>query len=1142
MAAPIPLAPTSLPVRKKRRRLRWVLIGLFVLLLVGLWLAPGVLAKTGYKDQFVAELTGDVNGTVTVGEVSLNWLHPVTAFDLSVTDTSGNTVLSAKKVSTSKTLLSLLLDRSDLGTLRVEQPRAEVAFAGGSTNVQQAFAKYLEPKADAKPSRPAVSVELVDGTVRLTDTRGATELTGVNGTVGLPAGDQPITFTLTATAGGPVSAEGQVGSNNKVSLDAEGFDLSSLAPAVRHFAPDVAAGGKLRSKLVATWSPKERGLPAFTLDGDVTLSDVSLSAPPLGDKPVRLASADMPVSATFDGQTLKVSKLNVTCDVGTVGFAGEYDTSATPEALLNQTGLTFAADIDLAKLGGVAPGLLRLKPGTELTRGRVTANVTSTKGDRGVTWGGSVLASSIEGKRDGKTLTWDQPLSVTFAGRVRPDGLPAFDKLVVQSDFIGAQARGEPEEFDAIANIDLDKLSRHLEELLDLNGLKMQGFANNLLVQVRPTAGGGFTLTAGGTVTNLVVRDSSGVLVSDPKLVLDAKADGDIKGGTVRIASGTASVTAGTDTCSLTLLEPVTDVKQFQTGRASVALTGDLNRWRGRVGRLVSWPNDWAIGGTATEATGVVSLGKVITAEQVKVSVTDGHFRGVGLAIDEPTLRVHTVEPDGIITFDPKSGAVTFTRTSVACQTISGAVAKLDFTANAKGEYGMTGKANVVARLDRVQTTLQLQSAKDLSDQFRGTATGPVEVVAPTFDRMAFTVDLAVDKFEFGPPAKPTWAEPWAKVKGGVAYQFSNDTLTLTNAVVERDGLTLSGTGAIAKVTTEAVLDVSGTLGYDLAKVEPVLKRYLGKTAAASGKDTKPFKATGGVLAGKPVTVEPSKLSGNAGLSWTSLRAYGFDVGSGELTATADRGRVTATPVRATFGGGTVTAEPTLKMSPGAYDLSFKPGKVVDKAKLTPAVCAEALGYALPAIANAAQADGVVSFDLGDNSFPLTDPAAGSFKGTLTIHEGAVSPGPVVTEVLNVLGVGTPTVQLAKGSAVPVELKNGRVTHSNFGLVVGGTTVSTSGSVGTDGTLDLTVSVPIGMTLAEKVIPNQPTAQKAIARQLLAIKVKGTLTKPQLDLDGMQKQVQAAVTGAAKDVVKDKSQELLDDAVKKGLDKLFKKK
>src|SRR5205814_1864872 len=124
------------PKKKKRRWLRWFLLVLFVLLLAGVWLAPGVLAKSTFKDRILADLTADVNGKVTVGELSLNWLHPVEVFDLSVTDTGGRPVLSAKKVGTSKTLLELLFNRSDLGTVRVEQPRADVAFESGTTNVQ----------------------------------------------------------------------------------------------------------------------------------------------------------------------------------------------------------------------------------------------------------------------------------------------------------------------------------------------------------------------------------------------------------------------------------------------------------------------------------------------------------------------------------------------------------------------------------------------------------------------------------------------------------------------------------------------------------------------------------------------------------------------------------------------------------------------------------------------------------------------------------------------------------------------------------------------------------------------------------------------------------------------------------------------
>ncbi|MCU0706295.1 MAG: hypothetical protein MUF18_20225, partial [Fimbriiglobus sp.] len=495
----------------------------------------------------------------------------------------------------------------------------------------------------------------------------------------------------------PVTAEGQIGGENKATLDANEFDLSALAPALRHFAPDVAAGGKLRGKFAASWSPAEQGLPAFTADGELHISQMVLSAPALGDRPVQLASAAMPLSATFDGKVLKVARWNVTCDVGTLGFAGEYDTTATPETLLNQTGLSFDADIDLAKLGRVAPGLLRLKPGTELTRGRVTATMASRKAAQGVTWSGSVLASKVEGVQGGRAVSWDQPLSVTFAGRVRADGLPVFDDLVVQSDFIGARAAGEPENFDAIANVNLDVLSRHLEELLDLNGLKLQGEGKNLLVKVRSKSGGGYTLTADGTVRNLVVRDNSGVLVSDPSLVLSATAEGDIKGGTIRIDTGRAGVTAGTDVFTVTLLEPIADAKALRSGKAAVAFSGDLDRWRGRVGRLAGWPKDWAIAGTVAEANATVSLGDALTVEKAKVVVHNAQFRGCGLAVDEQFLQVNTAEPNGRITLDPKTGTVGLALCEVRSETVSGAVAKFDLTPNPNGGYGMAGKANVVA-------------------------------------------------------------------------------------------------------------------------------------------------------------------------------------------------------------------------------------------------------------------------------------------------------------------------------------------------------------------------------------------------------------------------------------------------------------
>ena len=189
-------------------------------------------------------------------------------------------------------------------------------------------------------------------------------------------------------------------------------------------------------------------------------------------------------------------------------------------------------------------------------------------------------------------------------------------------------------------------------------------------------------------------------------------------------------------------------------------------------------------------------------------------------------------------------------------------------------------------------------------------------------------------------------------------------------------------------------LNLTGHLTYDLAKIEPQLKEYLGQSGRATGRGTKPFAVSGNLAdGGKNVAVRVGRgpatnldhLTGNAAVGWTSLKAYGFDVGEAELKANIDKGLVKMNRVDAAFGSGRVRLEPTLALN-RSYDLTFAKGIVVEKAKLSPAACAEAVGYALPAIANVAQAEGTISFELGENRIPLTDPTKGALVGTLLIQ------------------------------------------------------------------------------------------------------------------------------------------------------------
>src|SRR4051812_14165001 len=121
------MATAPVPVRKPRRWRRRFIV-LLLILAIGVWFAPTVAALTGAPHRIVRDATGDLRGTIEVGHVSLSWFAPVELRDVVVKDSQGRVLLTAPKVTSSKTLFAFLTDRSDLGSLTIEQPVAEIHF------------------------------------------------------------------------------------------------------------------------------------------------------------------------------------------------------------------------------------------------------------------------------------------------------------------------------------------------------------------------------------------------------------------------------------------------------------------------------------------------------------------------------------------------------------------------------------------------------------------------------------------------------------------------------------------------------------------------------------------------------------------------------------------------------------------------------------------------------------------------------------------------------------------------------------------------------------------------------------------------------------------------------------------------------
>lgn len=1133
------------PARKPRRLRRWaVRLGLVAVLLAALvWLAPTLVAKSSLRQVALDRALADLKGRAVVGDADLGWFSPVELRDVRVTDAAGGPVLTAARVTSSKTLLQLARDQSDLGTFTVENPTAEVVCEAGKTNVEDLIANYLADDTPSKPERTGVVVAVTGGRVVLKESGrdGERVIEPVAVTVTVPKSrTEPVALTVTASstaAGRPGSLDLEATFDTVTTgkLRAEGFALGELGPALRRFATGTELAGTLTADLTGRWSD-DAGKRTAAVDGRVEVADLDLAGPWLGPDRVRLRRAMLPCKAALDGDELRVERAVLTCDAGTVDVGGIVRLDEPADRLLARPGLRADADVDLARLAAVVPRLLRVKEGTELREGRVAVHLASVARGGETAWEVSVRTTALKGTRDGRPLAWEQPLRADFAARLRPDGRPVFDKLECLSDFVGLAARGSPEEFVARADVDLDRLAARLGEFVDLGGVKLGGRAD-VLVQTGPRPGGGVTANATVKLTRFAFADGSGHAIREPDLTVAVRASGAIDpNGPVRIDTGDVKLTAAGDDFTAALQAPVADARSFSTGKLAAKLSGDLGRWRNRVGAVAGVPADWVFAGTGT-ATGTVAL----TAEGVGVEgasayLTNARFRGAGVELDERFLKAETG-----LTWDRKTGTVALTNVVLHCDTAVFTTPRLDLKPT-PGGYAVATDGKLTANVNRVQRALKLQSDPADSDAMNGLAIGTVGL-RTAGSAVRFNADLKVDGVLFGPPAKPIWSEPWVKLTAAGELDPTADVLRFTSLKAERDGLTADAKGTLAKLGTTQELDVGGTLAYDLARLEPQLKAYLGKGSQAVGKDAKPFHLTGrlsgGALAvkvGNPAS-PLATLDGNAALGWQALKAYGFEVGPAELKATLARGVVTATPVEATFGGGKVRLEPRLDLLSKGYDLTFAKGRVIDRAKLTPAACANAVGYALPAIANVAQADGLVSLDLDDNTVPLADPDKATVRGRLTLHNVTVSPGPVVAQVYEALGTKSPTLHLANEQVVAVRLENGRVYHENLTLTVGQSAVKSSGSVGLDGSLALVLDLPVPPKFLDAALKNNSLIRDALAKQRIKVPLGGTLAKPVLDARGLEAGVQQAIRDAGKsaggEFLKQNQDKLLQELQKK---------
>jgi len=611
------------PPRQKRRRLTaFAVIILGLALLVGL--LPTIIAHTPLITYFIRR-AAMLDGTIKLGSASIGWFSSASVSGIVICDAQGETVLEADRLTSDRSLLKLLFNSSNVGTLLIEKPRLSAMLSRDGSNVESVLARWLTGPSSSSSQGVDLSVEIVDGEATILDRETQqswhvtdlqfvldlsrrlawpTRMEGV-ATVddhGHPAG---LAFKSHLKASDTPSTDttawcGLAGTDGDLSLQTSTLPLAMFQRLLARGMSGLKLDGKLGSNLEAQWT----GPANVKLNASVIGSDLCVESPLLGRDIVRLQKVQVACKATRQDKQLTIEEAKVDCEAANLAASGHIDLGErgleTVADLLHQPYCSVQGTLDLARLARLLPTTLRVRPGMEITSGQVQLTVRTTNPAAGapvgpasgtaltaLAWQARLEASPLTAIDRGQQISWDKPVSIDLALHQTDQG-PVIDNLRCQSDFLRVDGSGTPDRLTASVTLNLRQLTDDLGRFVDLGGMVLAGDGNGKLDWIRNAAGdfdarGEFVL--GNFQFSIPQRQpwaEEGLTI-----ILGAKGHTDFVTQT-RLDAATLQLRSGGDQIDIRLLQPVSELSFRTPWLLDLQMQGRLDRWPPRLAPLVA--------------------------------------------------------------------------------------------------------------------------------------------------------------------------------------------------------------------------------------------------------------------------------------------------------------------------------------------------------------------------------------------------------------------------------------------------------------------------------------------------------------------------------------------------------------------------
>ena len=1142
-------------------------------LLALVWFAPAIVAHTSLRDQILSSVA-DVNGHITSTGASFGWLSAVSIEGIEIHDKQGDRVAQVQEIQGDRALWQLLTQRSELGQFRLVQPDLRVVVDEDGSNVEDVLKNWLNRKQET--ANKAVEIDIVGGRVTVIDRQlsGEWQVTGCDATVVLPSGPEGDIICRAKGIAGEGTASGnfdvvcdiaalEAGKPRmaKATVKTTNFPLAMTTGVLRHYSPGAELSGRLTSELTGHWNLNSNSPRDGLIQGIIKTADLRAAGDWLGEDQLKLAQAEIPCRLSWQGDQIKIEKLDLDCDLGTARIAGTLDTSKNLLTSIGSQTYDVKAQVKLAELARTLPHLVRLREDTQIIDGVVTValNSKTTKGYNvgkpmpdTQEWQGQIDTTQLVAVRDGRRIGWDKPVHIAFAAHETTAGT-VIDRLYAESDFLELEGSGTPAAGQISGSYNLDRLSDELGRFIDIGDLELAG-SGWIHSTWRQDGKGRWDADAELQVLDFALSRPQRAAWKETKLEMTLNIEGDLLDGRVeRIDAAQMQVVAGGDTMSMRLLGPVAEFGDAGLWPLELKLQGDIAKWQPRIEPWFDIPAGWDLAGDCNVTAEAAWSPKSINIDQINARLRRVRGWGHGWFIDEPEAEL-----TGSAFWSADQQRLEVAHAELKSSAVSVQADDIVMAKTKDGGADIQGLAHYQGDLARLSRWMQ-DPAQKAEHEVTGTFEGEAAVTRTGSTTEARWQSIARD-FSVSVPGKQPWKEPQIRLAGGGRHDRRADKITLTSFELGSNALGLAAAGEINDLSNRRNLALDGNLRYDLARLEPLWQRVLGSELKVTGSETRAFSFRGPLSPPQMQAVRPAsadklvavdynrrtaapltpryadqvtpqppasdiwlkQITGQAGVGWDSIQVYGLGLGRGTADANLADGLLKFQPISATVSGGRMSITPTVRLSPAPMLMTFEPGKVAEQIQITPQMCAQAMQYVAPVFAGVTQAQGAFSVQLDGGAVPLAAPKKADIAGKITVHSVEIGPGNLMRE-LAVLFNRPASARLQRESVVDFRMVEGRIYHRGLELVFPEFTIRTYGSVGLDKTLSIMAEMPV----PAKWIGNNRLGD-AIKSQTVRLPIGGTLDRPKLDEAAMQQASAQFIRNAAGTAVEGELQKQID--------------